>query len=55
MEQIKLTQTQALSSASSAVGESTDSPALVLATIDEMVIADTTTIWFIRNDNCRCK
>ena len=40
MEQIRLTQTQALLSASSVVGESSDGPALASAAIDERVIVD---------------
>ena len=40
IEKIKFTQTQTLSSASSAVGESSDGLALASAAIDERVIAD---------------
>ena len=40
MEQIKLTQTQALSSASSIAGESADDPASTPVAIDDRVIAD---------------
>ena len=40
MEQIKLTQTQALSSASNVIEESPNGPTLALAAIDKRVIAE---------------
>ena len=52
MEQIKLTQTQTLSSVGSAVSGSLNSPASAPAYIDERLIADE--VLGVRREQCKC-